>query len=128
MKKFISFSFFLYIGFIYIVFCITFWGPIFLLVRGKNKYKNAKKIKFLWSKWMSFLAVIAIFLKVGTLKQPLSFSLKETLILPISLYSWLEEQATKIRYSYAIYPSNFWNISNGRYCCAFNGSCHSSLH
>ena len=28
-----------------------------------------------------------MFLRVGTLKHPLSFSLKETLILPISLYS-----------------------------------------
>ena len=60
MKKFISFSFFLYIGVIYIIFCITFWAPIFFLVRGKNKYKNAKKIKFLWSKWMSFLAGIKL--------------------------------------------------------------------
>tara|TARA_B110001452_G_scaffold4425_1_gene4106 strand:- start:1110 stop:1847 length:738 start_codon:yes stop_codon:yes gene_type:complete len=60
MKNFLSFFFFLYIGFVYVIFCITFWAPIFLFVRGENKYKNAKAIKFLWSKWMSFLVGVKL--------------------------------------------------------------------
>ena len=60
MKKFLSISFFLYIGFVYVIFCITFWIPIFLFVRGENKYRKAKAIKFLWSKWMSSLAGVKL--------------------------------------------------------------------
>ncbi len=60
MKKFLSFSFFLYVGFVYVIFCIIFWAPIFLFVRGENKNIKAKSIKFLWSKWMSFLAGVKL--------------------------------------------------------------------
>lgn len=39
----------------YLLFCLLLWLPIIVLVRGKNKYNAARKIKLFWSKWMSFL-------------------------------------------------------------------------
>ena len=53
MKKILSFSFYIYFGLIYIVFCIILIVPIYLFVRGKRKNKTAKKIKNFWAKWMS---------------------------------------------------------------------------
>ena len=55
MKQLFSTLYFLYFGFVYLLFCLLLWLPIIVFVRGKNKYEAARKIKLFWSKWMSFL-------------------------------------------------------------------------
>lgn len=68
MKKTPSYLYYLYFGIVYLIFSIILFFPIYFFVNGTNKYVTAKKIKFFWSKWMSFLIGINIDVKY---KSPL---------------------------------------------------------
>ena len=60
MKKIASYLYYIYFGIIYLLFSVILYVPIYFFVNGKNKYAAAKRIKFFWSKWMSFLIGIKV--------------------------------------------------------------------
>ena len=63
MKKIASYLYYLYFGIVYLIFSIILFLPIYFLVNGKHKHITAKKIKYFWSKWMSFLIGIKVNIK-----------------------------------------------------------------
>ena len=70
MTRGLSILYYLYFGFVYLLFCLLLWVPIIVLVRGKNKYNAARKIKLFWSKWMSFLIGIKTEIKFRSNPDP----------------------------------------------------------
>ena len=60
MKKLRSYSYFFYFIGVYIITCLILAPYIFFLVRGKNKYIRAKKVKKYWSKLILFAVGVKI--------------------------------------------------------------------
>ena len=85
MKKIASYLYYIYFGIIYLLFSDILYVPIYFFVNGKNKYAVAKRIKFFWSKWMSFL----IGIKVDAKKES-SIDLKKSYIICANHKSYLD--------------------------------------
>jgi 1-acyl-sn-glycerol-3-phosphate acyltransferase len=63
IKKLASYFYYFYFGLVYLTSSLVLWLPIFLFVRGKNKYKVAKQIRIFWAKFLTTLIGIKIDVK-----------------------------------------------------------------
>ena len=85
MKKIASYLYYLYFGIVYLIFSIILFLPIYFLVNGKHKHITAKKIKYFWSKWMSFLIGIKV-----NVKEESTLDLKKKFIVCANHKSYLD--------------------------------------